>query len=544
MHGIDYLAWGLVTAASIFACPTIGAAQCADTTGGGTDFGAWPGGKIYYEMDPTLLIPNDVRAAMDTWEDVSSNMIEFIPATSGTRLKIVNCMVDAAGKSSGESQGYNGAMNGHPETYLCPGNLAHELGHAIGLRHQFARSDRSHYIQVKPGLCEAKAPSDDADFGPYNYQSVMSYVATDKDQKRWDGTDICTVIGPAGECNEGVTGPFVSIKTGDGGGVLELYGKGLGWSKFRRTFYSTIETQPYLDNDGMRDTLLAQDASPAVESWNAGSPAVYARRADNVIIKKFLNTPSAVWSEWSQIGALPTNDVSDPAVVSWAPGRTDLTVRAGSEVFITSTPTWGTWDSLGSPAGGAASAPAITSLGENHLLVLVRATDNRIYTRECTAACSGASGTWGAWEPIGTETFIGKPAAVARGNVIDVVAHANDDHLWLVDKTPTGWMQWGDMGLRMILSRQGCDDCGSPAIGATSENQLNIYVRGQDDHIWLFNWSSNGDETMIGLGGNVQTSPATVTTATPGRAELFVSMQEEFSLGAYAQGIWRKSSGN
>jgi hypothetical protein len=531
-------AYALPLLAATGSASTAAAQQCEAWGTMAPDQGRWPDGRIPYSFSTGYPHTAFVTALMREWENASAHFIEFVEdASASPHYEIVDC--NAGG--GGEAPGFDFCMGSPADCRmsLCPGNAEHELGHAIGLQHVHGRSDRDHYVRLAPDGCHAIATSDEGDFGPYVYNSVMHYVPTHPHIARWDGSSVCASIS-SNVCQDGPLAPQAQIRVSDGAGVMELYNRGTGWTKFNRTFPAT-PNEPYLDNVGLptEPDLLALDTSPAVESWTDDSVAVYARTRGNQIVKKFFDTTARDWSAWEFLGA-PSRDLSDPAVTSWGVGRTDLAVRGGSDVFIMSTPNWGTWESLGAPPTGAESAPAIATKGENNLVVLVRASDDHVYFRECSASCSGASGTWSAWVAIGSEVFNGKPAAVGRADLIDVVMHGMNDSVWLSEQRSDGWSPWADLGARLVLGRNGCADCNSPAIGSHDRDSLVVYVRGTDDHVWLYMWGPGGERTTA-LGGIALTSPSTASNLTPGRAELFLNMPEEYLSGAWSAGIWRKT---
>lgn len=562
-----------VGAAALFALPEAAAAQtthgpsaCGDAPSTQTNQGVWPNGRIPYVYEAGYAHSTMVRAAMDSWQERSGHVIEFVEDRSSTSaIRIHDCRPGMnGGSASGESLGYDGCRASGCDTYLCPGNIEHELGHAIGLLHQFERSDRDHYIRLNYSSCSNGTPSffrsssDASDFGPFNYQSTMMYAVNDPDHIRWDGTPICASVNRAMKqlsCNDGPQGPFGAVKAGDGGAVIELYQGGSNWDRFRRTFgvgnpspYTT-DLFPETDQAGLgNNLLLADDASPAVETWGGESFAVYARTQDGRVATKSWDTGARVWTGWTILSSVPSGaNISDPAVTSWGVGRTDLAVRGGDTVFIMSTPRWNTWESLGVPPGGAASAPAITSKRADEVMVVVRSNDSHMYFRECVAQCSGNQGTWSEWAVIGSEVFAGKPSIVSRGEMIDLVAHGLTDTIWLTEyrdfSGTMGWAQWGDEGRALVIGNSGCADCNSPALGSHSANSLDIYVRGLDDHLWVLTWDASLGrelETRV-LGGVTTTSPGVASVATPGRADVFATMPEEVFAGRLWPGVWRKT---
>jgi hypothetical protein len=460
------------------------------------------------------------------------------------------------GNGNGGAHGFDDCQASGCSANVCTYNASHELGHMIGLQHQQQRQDRDHYVRINRWL-GCSSPTDEgrcnrpnvSDFGPYDYKSVMHYGPTDPDIERWDGSSVCELVGIAGQCfDAGRDHP----SAGDGAAVAELYRPQYG--KFKRAMNVT-DPSPYtrfqspFDEDLAAGVRVSPTTSPAIEQWPGGSLAMYLRGTDNNIYRKSLDATTEQWStSWEALGRPGASAASDPGVVSWASGRSDVVVRSGPEIFIMSSPNWGTWQNLGSPGNGAASAPAITSFGPNHLDVFVRAADDKIYHRWCSANCSGNSGTWSNWDALGADTFRGKPAVVSRGTTyIDLFAHGMNDKLWVMrfDPASGGWGSWSQVPFQSGLTlhwNAGCSDCNSPAAGSRTLGSVDAYVRGADDKLW---WTTSSGMTWSGfrpLGGVLTSSPGAVTRQwSTNRADVVVVMAEERSVGAGVRhGTWWK----
>jgi hypothetical protein len=379
----------------------------------------------------------------------------------------------------------------------------------------------------------------------------MQYGPTDPDIERWDLTPICENRHPTrSTCANGSIGPGGDPTPGDGAAVVELYQRG-AYPKFRRAM-NVNDPSPYnrflspFDENLASGVKISSTASPAIETWGGASLAMYLRGTDNNIYKKYYDTGTSQWSTtWEALGRPSgVSAASDPGVVSWAGGRTDLVVRGGTSIYIMSTPTWGTWQSLGAPPNGAASAPVITSWGPNHLDVFVRAGNDMIYHKWCGANCSGASGSWSGWDVLGTGTFRGKPAVTTRSNgTIELFGHGMDDNLWQM-RFSGSWGSWSQVPANGTLRFDaGCPDCNSPAAGSRGLNNIEVYVRGTDDKVWLTTWNgSSWSGGYTALGGVLTSSPATVSRVRDSnRSDLVVVMAEERSLNAPKHyGTWWK----
>ncbi len=155
-----------------------GRRQAALATGG--DGWLWPDARIPYVIDPETPRRERVQAAIDEWNDKTmielvprrgeSNFVAFLPADEGCRAHV--------GRGSGRREV---RVSGQCQT----GNIAHEIGHIVGLFHTHARDDRDDFIQVH---YEAIAPGfepffdtlnvrgfDGSSLGIYEVSSLMHY---------------------------------------------------------------------------------------------------------------------------------------------------------------------------------------------------------------------------------------------------------------------------------------------------------------------------------------------------------------------------------
>jgi hypothetical protein len=270
-------------------------------------------------------------------------------------------------------------------------------------------------------------------------------------------------------------------------------------------------------------------------------------RAENdALYKKYLMTDTMTFSEWGSLEQ-PSGlgDISDPAIAGWAAERSHLVVRRGTSIHILSNEKLTVWESLGGPEAVAASAPAITSWGEDRLDIVVRAQDDRLYHKFCTAACVGSSGTWSEWIPLDGAHVRGKPAIVARApGKLAVFAHGVDGQLWSISYDASGWGAWAPLPVQVPLHWEAsCPDCSSPAAGARSSDGLDVYVRGRDQQLWTSTWTErDGFGAFVPRGGVLASSPATISTVTwDGRADVVAILEEQHGEQEPHRAVWWKA---
>jgi len=557
--------------------------------------GRWPNGVIPYEFVTKSNPPSSwsqydkdrIREIMNDWERITRSYITFVPATSGVRIKLV--------LGGGESVSYEGCRDQN----VCEVGLQwhfnayHELGHAIGLNiHHWQRHDAPHYFEHHvcdgQGICGIQTSDNLSDFGPFDYKSTMLYKAFHPSHTRWDGSPIveggvCDQIGPltdppgcpggshcptCTDCGQGVLQPMGFPTKGDASAVVELYQEqaDAGWRKFLRTVEEDTSAagsqRPFAYRLSSTDVIPAT-ASPALETWGGDELAIYVRGVSSTgvsrIWAKYLEL--GAWSNWTMLGRPPSSSgvvLSDPAVVSWAPGRTDLVVTLGNTVYIRTyrNDAWSAWGSLGNPPSLAESAPAIASWGPNRLDVFVRGGNDRLYQKRCTANCLGNAGTWSGWMVVSTGTFRGKPAAVATAAGIDVFVHGLDGTLYGV-ATADGqnWQDFDQVNSEPLQWNPSCpvpafyyDSCApdsySPAASsrrkATGSLRWEVFVRGREDQVLVSTYAS-GWGPYQSIGGVLTSSPASIAQGlTDNRIDVVSNMTEETSTGNHEVGVWWK----
>ena len=141
----------------------------------------WPGGIIPYVIDSNIPRPERINAAILQWSDLTP--IRMVPRTHQSNyVRFVREDNDGLCFSSIGMIG--GEQKVRTDDRCGIGTLAHEIGHAVGLWHEQSRHDRDRFVKVLFQNISKRSvkdfdrhASDEPDFSPYDYASIMHYGA-------------------------------------------------------------------------------------------------------------------------------------------------------------------------------------------------------------------------------------------------------------------------------------------------------------------------------------------------------------------------------
>lgn len=167
---------------------------------------------------------------------------------------------------------------------------------------------------------------------------------------------------------------------------------------------------------------------------------------------------------WGRQLALGGSLRSQPAVVSWAPGRMDVFARGVDNRLKWRTWRSGVWSDWRSLGGSLSSAPSVASWGKGRLDVFARGADGSLYQR------TYASGSWSTWQRRGGE-LTSSPAAASWGSGrIDVVVRTTGGRLMNRSyRSGAGWSAWHVLGGSLTSQ---------PALAAPASGHLDAFYRG------------------------------------------------------------------
>jgi hypothetical protein len=136
----------------------------------------WPGGVVYYSIDPQLPESQRVHDAIRHWEENTN--VQFRLRTD-QRDHVLFQPGDGCAAHVGMRGGQQLILLGE---HCTTGNAIHEIGHCVGLWHEHSREDRDDYVEVAWDNIKPSARhnfeqhiTDGDDVYEYDYSSIMHY---------------------------------------------------------------------------------------------------------------------------------------------------------------------------------------------------------------------------------------------------------------------------------------------------------------------------------------------------------------------------------
>ncbi len=150
----------------------------------------WPENNINFIIDEKLKIRKEVCEAIELWDE--KTVLSFSEKTLSDSIQDLIYFTYAPeaylkDKRFFGAASYIGYLNGAHFIFLADrsstGNVAHEIGHILGLFHEHVRSDRDTYIYYDCGkesttselLASSNLPDSEV-FGEYDFYSIMHYA--------------------------------------------------------------------------------------------------------------------------------------------------------------------------------------------------------------------------------------------------------------------------------------------------------------------------------------------------------------------------------
>jgi hypothetical protein len=460
----------------IFVLP-VGTASSAPTESIDIDF--WPDGKVYYKFDTgfSQRDKNRILEQMKIWEEALT-----LPDPGGGKdksyIEFEECDIYHCGKGGyvlirynksneknnmcsfkeddKEKVGYNQSIR--TEFHILqsdvkgPNTIRHELGHCLGLWHEFNRGDADSWLVERPdkdgasfsGRWPRYCKGNDLDFctkaelmpilGNYDYDSIMHYsfdnpelVVTDRIGNSFGRVNL----------DRGPSPTYISKR--DVSRLLQYYAyeQNHNWGFFQSLNLSPVNSDA-LPYPGL-SSYIRPIGTPALVAQNPDTLNILVRGSDNGLYwgkyKKSSSYPIIWFWTYCCIG-------SDPAAVSRGDSQFDVvtvSARTGELMIINfMESSWSRPDIVngGYPTDrikkireGEYIGPAITSRGANSLDVFV------VTTKGHLSHTTFEKGSWSPWHTLGEDgpkyNVTAQPAAIALSTrKIQLAINESDYYLY------------------------------------------------------------------------------------------------------------------
>lgn len=399
----------------------------------------WPCGVIPYQFADTVgpstrgyggFLRNFI-AAVSLWNDALEGWVVLTPQRPGDPIHhlLINIHATANNSRNGYADDRAALFQYlHLTVGNSPSNMAHELGHAIGLAHLQLRTDRAQWFrrQTAAQLLGNNCPLPVNSFvNPNTLQQMNTWTACPPlDSFDYAGISLNRVTflsaGAAVNCsdlagNSPVGNSIVSrttvISAGDISRVHQYYHKQrhLGWSFFENIASSVLtwNCAPFPP-----PAALGPAGPSGLSPIPIGAPAVARARSFDAICARGLDDclyfhalPRG--SKWSSVAPLATGVRSDPTILVSPQGEVDAAFMSDGPPAVlharrSAAGFWGPWRAIGDslPAGGVTrtangyTPPALIRNPSGGAAVIVSGADSNLYFSTMNG------GRWSAWARV------------------------------------------------------------------------------------------------------------------------------------------------
>lgn len=362
------------------------------------------------------------------------------------------------------------AIGANPDQNWLTTFIAHQIGHAIGLRHADNLLSESCFGPVNNAgqVTESTVHIPAVQDGTNTNSWMLACIGKNENRPftKSDSAVLKYLYGVPGLLPV-FSGPGATFRKGTE--VLDIFVKGDSSHLLHRTWKAAQGWSNWLDLGG---NITSQ---PAVVSRTSNSIDVFAKGTGNNLLHRYW-VDGTGWAAWQNLGG---NITSAPTVASrdqnfmnvFAKSSTNSLAHLG---WNNNAAGWETWEDLG---GSIQDAPAAISRQFISINVFCRGTGN---TLKHISWSSGLS--WSAWEDLGGN-ITSSPAVVCRVyttlNVFAKGAGNNLVHLgW--NGSAIGWETWENLGGNITSA---------PAAVSRIENEVDVFAKGTTNHLVKTRWT-------------------------------------------------------
>jgi hypothetical protein len=290
-------------------------------------------------------------------------------------------------------------------------------------------------------------------------------------------------------------------------GRLEIFVRGIDahlWHLYQTSIIG--DWSDWEDLSAYRPIGVPIAGEPAVGRAADGRLEIFVVGEDGHQWHLYQTSPNGDWSDWEDLSVyrpLSVGAVGEPAVGSAADGRLEIFVRGNDghlwHLYQTApNGDWSEWEDLSvyrPLSAGVVGEPAVGSAADGRLEIFACGSDGHQWHLYQTSP----NGDWSDWEdlsvyrPLSASVSGGPAVGSAADGRLEIFVRGNDGHLWhLYQTTPNGdWSSWEDLS---VYRQLGVDIAGHPAVGSAADGRLEVFACGSDGHLWhLYQTSPNGD---------------------------------------------------